>query len=132
MPNVCASSITLRKHINTKHPDSRAETKHAKNSGYKSLECSLCQDEFPTSEELNNHIEEHLEEIRNIDVEDLKSGHEEFECCQCNFKSNDNDQVKYHLSSHALEPYRKSKRVYVSKKEKRRDYEGRKFQRFIR
>ena len=114
--NICdfeaASSITLRKHMNTKHPDARAETKHTKKSADKRLECSLCQDELPTSEELNNHIEEHLEEIRDIDVEDLKSGHEEFECCQCDFKSNDNDQVKNHLSIHALEPYRKSKRVY--------------------
>ena len=32
--NICdfeaASSITLRKHMNTKHPDARAETKHKK------------------------------------------------------------------------------------------------------
>ena len=53
-----------------------------KDSSQGDPECSMCQDKFPTSKEFNSHIEEHLKEIEDIDVEYLKSGHEEFECSQ--------------------------------------------------
>ena len=69
----------------------------------------MCQDKFPTSKELNSHIEEHLKEIEDIDVEYLKSGHKEFECSQCEFKSNDDEGVKDHLTSHAMKSYVKAK-----------------------
>ena len=69
---------TLRKHINIKHPESKLDRVILKDSSQGEIECSMCQDKFPTSKEFNNHIEEHLTEIDDIDVEYLKSGHEEF------------------------------------------------------
>ena len=97
------------KHVNTKHPESKLERLVLKNSSQGDPEYSMYQDKFPTSKELNSHIEEHLKEIEDIDVEYLKSGHEEFECSQCQFKVNDDEGVKDHLTSHAMKSYVKAK-----------------------
>ena len=67
---------------------------------------------------MREHVEEHLEEIRNIDVEELKRGHEVFECVHCKFRSIDNDKVRKHLESHALQPNIEAKRMTKTKKEK--------------
>ena len=100
---------TLRKYINTKHPESKLDRVVLKDRSEGDPECSMCQDKFTTSKELNSHIEEHLKEIEDIDVEYLKSGHDEFECSQCEFKSNDDEGVKDHLTSHAMKSYVKAK-----------------------
>ena len=45
-------------------------------------DCPLCEDKFRTDEEFNIHINEHLAEIKSIDIEYLKRGHEVFACMQ--------------------------------------------------
>ena len=100
---------TLRKHINTKHPDLKVQMVVFEDSAKDDPECSMCPDKFATIRELNEHIEEHLKEIKDIDVDYLKCGHEEFEYSQCDFKSNDDEGVKDHLTSHAMKLYIKAK-----------------------
>ena len=48
-------------------------------------ECSLCDNKFFTHKELKTHVTEHLEEIKDIDIEHLKSWHELFACNLCFF-----------------------------------------------
>ena len=88
----------------------------------------MCQDKFPTSSELTNHIEEHLKEIEDIDVEYLKSGDEEFECSHCNFKSNDDEHLK-DLKIHAIKSFVKAR---PRKTREKTNYEIRQFRGFIR
>ena len=64
------------------------------------LECSNCEKKFSSTQELGDHIEEHLEEIEQMDVEYFKKGHESFICNKCNFNSNDIRKIKIHLSIH--------------------------------
>ena len=78
----------------------------------------MCKDKFVSNNELNEHIEEHIKEIKNIDVDDLKGGHKEFECIQCGFKAKDDDGVKSHLVDHAMKSYVNIKRITKTRKEK--------------
>ena len=73
------------------------------------FECSLCEDKFTNKDDLEDHNNEHIKEIENIDIEDLKSGHEVFECSRCSFKSNNSDDVKNHLASHVFQKNTKIK-----------------------
>ena len=135
----CKKTVTLNKHINTKHPrigvkcDKRQKTlqrkeniEQHKESEYKSnieskadietendtqndiktdiSECSICEDKFLTEEEYTHHIQEHLEEIKDIDIEFLKNGHEIFDCSSCHFQSNKPEAIKRHLKQHVLQP----------------------------
>ena len=72
-------------------------------------ECSICDDKFITEEEYTNHVKEHLEEIKDIDIEFLKNGHEIFDCSTCKFQSNKPEAIKTHLTNHVLKPKDKIK-----------------------
>ena len=72
-------------------------------------ECSICEDKFQTEEEYTKHIQDHLEEIKDIDIEYLKSGHEIFKCISCHFESNKPESIKIHLTMHVLRPKDKLK-----------------------
>ena len=65
-------------------------------------ECSLCEDKFLSSDDYDNHVKEHLEEIKDIDFEYLKNGHEIFDCSKCDFQSNNGEDVKNHLVGHVI------------------------------
>ena len=72
-------------------------------------ECSICDDKFITHAEYTKHIKDHIEEIKDIDIEYLKNGHEIFECSSCHFQSNKPEAVKRHLTEHLLQPKDKVK-----------------------
>jgi hypothetical protein len=63
-------------------------------------ECSLCEDNFSTQEEYDKHVNEHLQEVNEIDIESLKSGNEIFKCNLCDFQSGQTVAVKDHLKQH--------------------------------
>ena len=96
----CSKELTLKKHMNTKHGDTEMQDKIE--TTVCDLECSHCEDTFISTKELRDHIEEHLEEVQNIDIEYLKNGHESFVCNKCIFNSNDVDKIKVHLSNHII------------------------------
>ena len=56
-------------------------------------ECPLCEDKCLTDEDFNIHINEHIVEIKSMDVEYLKNGHELFVWSLCNFESNNTVSV---------------------------------------
>ena len=112
-----ASFNTIRKHMNTMHPDSTSEGGEIKDTYESTLECSLCKENCANNNVLALHIKEHLDEIEDIDVESLKNGHEEFECSLCKFKSNDEGAVKKHLIRHVPKPPQKSTRATKTRKE---------------
>ena len=66
-------------------------------------DCSICDKKFISEEDYNNHIKDHLQEIKNFFIEYLKSGHEIFECNTCKFKSNIPESIKT-LTSKACAP----------------------------
>ena len=55
------------------------------------------------------HVQEHLEEIKEIDIEYLKSELEIFDCSTCHFESNNPVAIKSHLAEHVLKPKQKAK-----------------------
>ena len=67
----CPNKITFQKHCNTKH----AEIEVDKESGF---ECLLCKDRLTTSEDFDEHVAEHLDEIENMDIASLTNGHDLF------------------------------------------------------
>ena len=73
------TALMLTKHNNPKHV---MENKS---------ECSMCEEKFDTYNEYTDHVNDHLKEIEDLDMEDLKSGHEVFECSFCKFESNDTE-----------------------------------------
>ena len=93
----CSKGVTLMKHINTKHPDYISErVKDTSNE----LKCVLCPDNFDTREDLNLHLSEHLDEIKQIELADLLNGHEVFKCTLCDFSSKNKNSIKNHLVEH--------------------------------
>ena len=64
------------------------------------IKCPLCEDTFLTDQGFNIHINEHLAEIKSMDIEYLKNGHEIFACNLCNFESRDTNLIKKHLAQH--------------------------------
>ena len=65
------------------------------------IPCSLCDEKCQTSGELADHIEDHLQEIRNLDAIELKYSHETFQCNVCQYQTSNDDEVRKHLISHA-------------------------------
>ena len=61
------------------------------------MKCVLCEDKFETRNDFNIHLEEHLEEIRYLDVKDLLNGHEQFKCNTCDYMSTNHNVIKMHL-----------------------------------
>ena len=60
------------------------------------LNCIFCENY------LEEHISDHLEEIKEINIESLKSGHDIYECTMCSFESGHNDSIREHLIKHVL------------------------------
>ena len=81
--------ITMNKHKNTKHTPDVSQN-----------ECSLCEDIFGSEIEYKKHIEEHIEEIENIDIASLTNGHDLFECNLCSFESGLGDSIREHMIDH--------------------------------
>ena len=61
---------------NTKHTGMATGTK----SDSIEYKCALCKDPLDKSEDYDQHIAEHIEEIENMNVEILTNGHDLFEC----------------------------------------------------
>ena len=99
--------ITMNKHKNTKHVQ--------KLSG---KECSLCEDSFTTEMELKKHIDEHIDEIENLDIVSLTNGHDLFECNLCSFESGLGDSIRKHIIDHVL-PQRHEEATNLPEKEVR-------------
>ena len=64
----------------------------------------MCEDRLDTSEEYEQHIAEHLEEIEEIDIESLTNGHDLFDCNLCSFESGHEDSVREHFIEHVNHP----------------------------
>ena len=96
----CQNNVTLQKHWNTKHACMATVTK----GDTIDQVCGLCEDKFSTTEDFNEHIAEHIEEIENISIESLTNGHDLFECNMCSFESGHEDSVKEHLIEHVNPP----------------------------
>ena len=141
-------SVTLKKHINTKHVEEIYECNkcHEKFKGIDNLAnhmstehdnkvvessekqtfgeidkqalpditCPLCEDTFLTDQDFNIHINEHLAEIKSMDIEYLKNGHKIFACYLCNFESSDTNLIKKHLARHTQSPKVISKKISKS------------------
>ena len=93
------TALMLTNHKNTKHV---MENKS---------ECSTCEEKFDTYNEYTDHVNEHLKEIEELDIEDLKSGHEVFACSLCKFESNDTEIIKNHLATHVLQTKKSPKKI---------------------
>ena len=98
----CQNHVTLQKHCNTKHAWMATVTKRVAID----QECGLCEDKFSTSEDFNQHIAEHIEEIKNISIENLTNGHDLFECNMSSFEFGHEDSVKEHIIEHVNPPAR--------------------------
>ena len=49
-------------------------------------------------------MDEHLDEIQNIEIDYLKNGHEILQCSDCQLTYNDPEVIKNHLGEHVLKP----------------------------
>ena len=78
---------------NTKHPIKVTQPEIK-------IPCSRCDEKCQTSEELSDHIEDYLQEIRDLDVTELNNGHKKFECNICQYQTSKYDEVRKHLISH--------------------------------
>ena len=93
----CSREVTLKKHNNTMHPVPVTQEYKDKGNNFK---CDLCDDKFETRIDFNNHIEEHLKEIREMEPTELLNGHKTFKCNRCDFKSRNKNKIKTHLLEH--------------------------------
>ena len=108
-----ATKMSLIKHINTKH--ALNPVKQVVTEQVVVPSCSLCDDNFNTVEEYEEHVQEHKDEIEEIDVTALTNGLELFECNLCSFESGHEDSIKEHLLDHVNLPSN------ASEKEKRKN-----------
>ena len=101
--------IILNKHTNTKHALKVAE----KDTKYKASrnECSLCEDRFELDDDLEKHVDEHIQEIEGLDIASLTNGHDLFECNLCSFESGLGDSIREHLIDH-VKPQREGEPPY--------------------
>ena len=97
-----ATKMSLIKHINTKH--ALNPVKQVVTEQVVVPSCSLCDDNFNTVEEYEEHVQEHKDEIEEIDVTALTNGLELFECNLCSFESGHEDSIKEHLLYHVNLP----------------------------
>ena len=100
--NQCKKKVTLNKHMNTKHGDSESHQERTKSVN--DLNCVMCEEKFRYKNDLEEHINGHLEEIKEVDIDSLKIGHDLYECTMCSFESGHNDTIKEHLIKHVLSP----------------------------
>lgn len=97
----CATSfiteIALKKHVNTKHP---VLVNHPTTAEMCDLKCVLCEDKFDSKKDFNDHIKDHLQEIKSMDPKLLWTGHTHFKCNTCDFTSTNNTYIRNHLLEH--------------------------------
>ena len=60
-----ASKKTLRKHLNTRHPNTKIDIEDKVDDSESRLECSHCHQKFLTKKNWSEHVEEHMKEIEN-------------------------------------------------------------------
>ena len=97
----CQKCELLDNHINELHNNKSSFIKEApKVSEPYDHECSLCEDKFSTQEDYDDHVNEHIQEINQMDIDTLKGSHDIFECNLCDFQSDDTATVKDHLKYH--------------------------------
>ena len=81
----CNRELTLKKHTNTIHPASVEQF---------DLTCVFCKGNFSSQKELNEHLSEHLEEIREMEPRHLTNKDGSFKCRICDFKSINENAIK--------------------------------------
>ena len=91
---VCENSVTLNKHTNTKHQGMNSEVNKFNSK------CGICEDAFETKNELQTHIQYHIDEIEELDITILTNGHDLFEYILCSFESGLGDSIREHLIDH--------------------------------
>ena len=91
----------MNKHINT-NKDKVKPPKEKKKKVAVSR-CSLCEEKFKCINDLKEHITEHLDDIKEIDIDHLKSDHEIYEGTLCLFESGHCDRIREHTIAHILE-----------------------------
>ena len=107
------NQVTLSKHVNKKHAQDKAE--HAQTKTVADLECALCDDKFSSNPDFQEHIKEHLEEIKEINIYSLTNGHDIFECNLCSFESGHINSIREHLITHVMVPKASEKRENTNK-----------------
>ena len=75
------------------------------------MECALCDDMFSS----NPDFQEHLEEIKEINIYSLTNGHDIFECNLCSFESGHINSIREHLITHVMVPKASEKRENTNK-----------------
>ena len=71
--NSFITEIALKKHNNTKHPVLVSQPAKVTSCD---LKCGLCDDKFDNQKEFNHHLEEQLQEIKELELKHLMNGHE--------------------------------------------------------
>ena len=86
--------------MNTKQNEVKTPQKTKKHIG--DLKCSLCEEKFSEINDLEEHMNQHLVDIKEMDIDHIKSGHDLYECTLCAFESGHNDSIREHLIEHVL------------------------------
>ena len=60
----------------------------------------ICKDEFENKNELQTHIQYHIDKIEELDITTLTNGHDLYECNLFSFKSGLGDSIREHLINH--------------------------------
>ena len=87
----------LRKHSNTIHPVMVSQVEKAKTCTQK---CPLCDDRFNTQQDFNDHLQMHLEDIKQMEPKESLDKQVTFKCKVCDFKSRNDKAIKIHLLEH--------------------------------
>ena len=92
----------MNKHKNTEHTQEVSQN-----------ECSLCEHCFGSETEYKKHIDEHIEEIENINIASFTNGHDLFECNMCSIASGLGVSIREHMIDH-VNPQRHDEPASVS------------------
>ena len=91
---MCKREIMLRKHSTTIHPVVVSEVETATTCSQK---CPLCDHRFNTQQDFNNHLQMHLEDIKQMEPREPLDNQVFFKCKVCDFKSRNDKTIKVHL-----------------------------------
>ena len=86
--------------MNAKHNEVKTHQEIKKDVGY--LKCSLCEEKFSEINDLEEHMNQHLVDIKEMDIDHIKSGNDLYECTLCAFESGHIDSIREHLIEHVL------------------------------
>ena len=62
--------------------------------------CGICEDEFKNKNELQTHIQYHIDKIEELDITTLTNGHDLYEYNLFSFKSGLGDSTREHFIDH--------------------------------